>query len=193
MSTPPATRPADLLGVGGDQLVEGRVAPARVLDVDAHRELLLGRADAAGDEARLVGVIAGEFVGRAAGQLGGRLVDLEDVLLEAELLERYGRAVERVGLDDVGARFQVRAMDLVDDLGLGQDQGFGTILDAEGVPREPASSDVLLGELIRIDEGAHRAVEDHDPPRQDLFEPAARVCDSSVRHQHWITRRVEIG
>ena len=79
---------ADLLRVAGDHLVEGHVAPAGVLDVDAHRELLLGRPDAAGDEPGLVGVLAGELVGRAAGQLGRGLVQLEDVLLEAELLER---------------------------------------------------------------------------------------------------------
>ena len=121
---------ADLLVVAGDHLVEGRVAAAGVVDVDAHRELLLGRADAAGDEPGLVGVLAGEFVRRPPGQLGRGLVQLEDVFLEPELLERDRGAVEGVGLDDVGAGFEVGAMDVFDDLGLGEHQGLGAVLDA---------------------------------------------------------------
>ena len=88
MSTPPSTRRADLLVVGGDHLVEGHVAAAGIVDVDAHRELLLGRPDAAGDEPGLAGVLAGELVGGAAGELGGGPVQLDDVVLEAELLQR---------------------------------------------------------------------------------------------------------
>ena len=59
MSTPPATRASICVRVVGDHLVEGHVAAAGVLDVNAHRELLLGRPDAAGDEPRLVGILAG--------------------------------------------------------------------------------------------------------------------------------------
>ena len=45
----------NLLGVSGHHLIEGHVAPARVVDVRAQGQGLVGRPDAAGDEARLVG------------------------------------------------------------------------------------------------------------------------------------------
>ena len=49
---------------------------------------LVGRPDAAGDEARLVGIAAGEIVGGAAGDLCGGDVQLQDVLLQVELRHR---------------------------------------------------------------------------------------------------------
>ena len=101
----------DLLEVAGDHLVEGRVAPAGIVDMDAHRELLLGRADAAGDEPGLVRVFAGKLIRHPPRQLGRRLVQLEYVFLKPKLLERDRRAIECVGLDDVGAGFEVGAMD----------------------------------------------------------------------------------
>src|SRR5206468_2771703 len=85
--------------------------------VEAGRGRLLGRPDAAGDEAGLVGVPAGELVGGAAGNLGGRLVDLVDAVLEGELLQREACAVEGVGLDDVGAGLEVGAVDVEDEPG----------------------------------------------------------------------------
>ena len=107
---------------------------------------------------------------------------------EPELLERDRRAVERVGLDDVGAGFEVGAMDVFDDLGLGEHQGFGAVLDAELVAGEPLAPDIFFAELIGVDERTHRPVKDHDPARQDLFEPLADVSVSSRRHRLWITR-----
>ena len=181
-----------------DHLVEGRVAAAGVVDVDAHRELFLGGPDAAGDEPGLVRVFAGEFVGRPPGQLGRGLVQLEDVILQPELLERDGGAVEGVGLDDVGARFEVGAMNVLDHLGLGQHQGFGAVLDAVAVPGEPLASHILFAELIGVDERAHRTVEDHDPPRQDFLEPAARcqrfhLSPSAMDHQVGTNRFADVS
>ena len=118
---------ADLLGVIRDHLVEGDVAAAGVFDVDAHRELLVGRPDAAGDESGLIGISPCEVVSRPARQLGRGLVQREDVVLEAELSERDRRPIERVGLDDVGACFEIGAMDAVDQLGLSRDQHLGAV------------------------------------------------------------------
>ena len=50
-------------GVGGDELVEGDVAVAGVVDVGGDGEGLVGGAEASGDEAGLVGVDLGVVVG----------------------------------------------------------------------------------------------------------------------------------
>ena len=44
-----------------------------------------------------------------------------------ELLSEMAVAVERVGLDDVGAGLEVGAVDLLDEFGLGQDQALGAV------------------------------------------------------------------
>ena len=104
----------DLRLVVRHHLVESHIAPAGIFDVNPHRELLLGRADAAGDEPGLVRILAGELVSDVPGQLGGCSVQLVNVVLKTELLERQRRAVERVGLDDVGTRLEVSAVNLLD-------------------------------------------------------------------------------
>jgi hypothetical protein len=168
----------DLHLVVGDHLVERHVAAARVVDVDAHRQLLLGRADAAGHEPGLVRVPPRVVVGRPAGDLDRPDVQLADVLVEAELLERERVVVERVGLDDVRARLQVSAVDVLDHLGLGQDEDFRAVLQPDRVVREPAPSVILLGGLIPVDHRPHRAVEDDDAFRQDFLK--ARRCGANA-------------
>ena len=44
---------------------------------------------------------------------------------------------------------------------------------------------ILLVELVRVDQRPHRAVEDHDPPGQDLFElvPGARLPFVAIGNQ----------
>ena len=124
MSTPARDQAVDLLGVGGDHLVEGHVATAGVVDVGCpSRAVLLVGPMLPATNRGLSGVRAGELVGRAAGELDGRAVQLDDVVLEAELRQRHGVAVERVGLDDVGAGLEVGAVDLLDHLRAGSGRG----------------------------------------------------------------------
>ena len=56
--------------------------------------------------------------------------------------------VERVGLDDIGAGFEVGAMDALDELRLRQDEHFGAVLEVAGVLGKPASPIILLPELV---------------------------------------------
>ncbi len=177
----------DLLGVIGHHLIEGHVAAAGVLDVNAHRELFLGRPDAAGHEPRLGGVRSRELVGDVPREKRGSLVQLEDVFRQAELLQRERRCIERVGLDDIGARFEIGAVNLLDQLGTTEYQDLRAILEVADVPGEPAAPVVLFRELIGVKQRPHRAVEDHDPARQDLFELAVDVVVSS---HHKIIQRI---
>ena len=161
----------DLRLVVGHHLIEGHVAAARVLDVNSHRELLLGRPDAAGHEPGLIRIPAGVVVGGPSRQLGGRPVQLVDVLLETELLQSDRRGVEGVGLNDIGAGLQVGPVDLLDHPRLGCHQHLGAVLQMVIVAGEPAAAHVFLGQLVGVDQSPHRSVKDHDSAGQDLLKP----------------------
>src|SRR3954471_20379364 len=96
--------------VGGDELLEG--------DASGDRDRLRGRAHRSGDETRLVGE-PGRFL---PGEHRGNPVDLDRPILEPIFGEHDGRSAEGIGLEDVGARFEVAAMDPADRVGPGQVQ-----------------------------------------------------------------------
>ena len=108
-STPPSTSASHRLGVGRDQLVEGDVAEARVVDVGRDRRGAVGRPERAGDEARLVRrasrSIRRRTRARAAPPRGSARAP------GPPCRSRPGdrRGVEGVGLDDVGAGLEIRA------------------------------------------------------------------------------------
>ena len=131
---------ARLLLEDGDQLAEADRAERRVVGGGE----VAGRADRAGHEVLLAD--------RLAGDLGGLAVDLERVLAEAPLLELESRALERVGLDHLGAGLDHRGVQLLDDVGT---------VEHERLVAAPGELVVVLErEVVLLERGAHRAVED---------------------------------
>ena len=94
-------------------------------------EIFVGGPDGAGDEARLRR--GGELVGDFARELGGGEVEFVGAVLESVLGEHDPRAAEGVGLDDVGAGFEVLAMDVLDHVGPGDVEDFRTVLPPQVV------------------------------------------------------------
>src|SRR5207244_351748 len=74
----------DLGIVIGYEVVKRKRAGRLIVTAGFDVQRLVGRADAAGDEARLIRVAARVVVGGAAGQLGGRLIQLESMLLQSK-------------------------------------------------------------------------------------------------------------
>ena len=72
----------------------------------------------AGDEARLFGRLLGPGIGRLAREFGGGDIHLVDDILKSVIGLADGLRIEGVGLDDVGAGFEIGVMDRGDDLGL---------------------------------------------------------------------------
>ena len=139
-STPPSTRPRDCSSKTVDEVAEADRAERRV--VGGGEEA--GGADRAGHEVLLAD--------RLAGDLGGLAVDLERVLAEAPLLELEAGALERVGLDHLGARLDHRGVELLDDVGA---------VEHERLVAAPGELVVVLErEVELLERGAHRAVED---------------------------------
>ena len=97
------------------------------------------------------------------GELGSRLVEEEHLLLRLQLVVRLrdARVVEGVGLDDVRASGEVLLVDLLDHVRPRDDEQVVVALEVLGVVLVALPTIVLLLELIRLDGGAHGAV-DHD-------------------------------
>jgi hypothetical protein len=154
-----------LLGEDGDQLAEGD-APER--GIVARREVA-GGADRAGDEALLAHGLARD--------LGGPAVDLERVVAEAPLVELDARALERVGLDDLGAGLDHRRVDALDDVGAVEDERLVAAAGELVV--------VLEREVELLERRPHPAVEDDDPFARGGEEVAHRGDGSATLTQVW--------
>ena len=143
---------ADLLR----QLIEGDARQLGVVGAGQHA----GGPDGADDE-------PGDAVGRlevvacTTGVARGGHVDVGDEVGQVAavgplpLLEAQGGGLERVGLHRLGARLQVRAVDLLDQVGTRD----GEVI--HGTFQRPAPV-VIGGEVACLDLRAHPAVEDHD-------------------------------
>ncbi len=79
-------------------------------------------------------------------------------------------------------------MDAVDQLGLGDHQHLGAVLEVVRVVRERLTPELFFIEVVGIDQGSHRPVEQHDPRGECLFEPVCCAGFSVRRHRQSITR-----
>ena len=70
--------------------------------------------------------------------------------------------VEGIGFDDVCARFEIGIMDLTDDFGLGQHEEIVVALEVAREIFEALAPVASLVQLVALDHGTHRAVEDED-------------------------------
>src|SRR5262249_12984798 len=96
--------------------------------------------------------------------------------LRREVLQRVVRLAdagrrERVCRGDIGARLEVRAMDVADDLRPGQVQKVGVAGDVARVVAEPLAAVRLLPAHLPLNEHAPGTVEDGDPFPENGFKP----------------------
>ena len=163
--------------VGADQLLPRDVAGAGVVDVGRDGGGLVGRAKRTGNEAWSVRCFI--FVGNPPGNLRRRPVHLLGVRLELVVGQRDRVAVERVRADDVGAGVEVLAVDAGDDLGLGQHQEVVLATQVAGMVGEALAAEVGLGQLVTLDERAHRAVEHQNSRTQKLGQAGVAVVSGT--------------
>ena len=126
--------PADLLGIGLDDLVE-RVRPvAGIVDPRAERQRDVQRPDRAGHEP----------VGPGGGPRDARACDVQvvDRVLEPVVGLADRRRRERVGRRDVGAGGEVRIVHRTDDLGLRQVQQIGIVEQVARMVGEALASEI---------------------------------------------------
>ena len=109
---------ARLLVIDLAQLVEGDAARRRAVHILGHRGRAIGRPHRTGHQTLAAGMRGFEFVGDLAGDSRARDVERVNVIFEA-VIQRGNRVrVERIGLDDVRAGFEICALNRLHDLRL---------------------------------------------------------------------------
>ena len=113
---------------------------------------------------RAVGLLGGDLLGRVHGELACLLVHVVHDVLHRVIRLRDDCAREGVGLANVRAGLIVPTVDLADRVRLREDEKIVVALQLlrRRAVLEHLHAEVLLGELVLLDRGAHRAIDDHD-------------------------------
>ena len=92
-----------------------------------------------------------------------------------KVVQPDGGGAERIRFDNIGAGVEILAMDLSDDLGLGQLEEFEASLQVLALPIAKAIAAIIgFGEVITLDHGAHGAIENDDAFLEEGFEGVER-------------------
>src|SRR5690606_18821770 len=138
-----------LFGENRYQLVEGDVSESRI----GSRGEEARWSDRARHEAGVFG--GAEAVRRAPGNLGRGNVDLPDAISQAVLAQCDAVRTEGVRLHRIAADGEEARMDLLDEIRPGDHQ-------VVVAPLQLRATEVLGGQVVALDRGAHGAIEDDD-------------------------------
>ncbi len=150
------------------EVVEGDIRKLRIIG----RWQFPGRSNRTGNKTRLP-CFPGIFIGKLSSEPGSGFIDLDHAILQAIFLHRDAVGAEGVRLEHVHADLEERAMDLFHGFRVGDDKkvvASVVLLAAE----------VFGSEVLHLQAGAHRPVEDED----FLFEGVeiASVCVFAFGH-----------
>ena len=168
--------------VGGDQFVETDVAVARIVHVGRDRRGARGRAQHAGDEARLGRRLRRKFVAHLARQACTGEVQFVDDGFEPVIGLRDCRRVEGVGFEDVGTGREVFGVDAANHIGSGEQQEVVVALDVVRVRGKALAAVIGLLQAVALDHRPHRPVEDKHALRKQLGE-LGRAVGLKAGHQ----------
>ena len=116
------------------------------------------------------GFFGDEFIADAAGEAGALDVDVVDDGFEIVVGLGNDLAAEGVGLDDVGPGLEEAAVDVGDDLGLGDAEDVAVALEVLVVVLETFAAEIGLGQAEALQGGTHGAVDDDDALLEEGFE-----------------------
>ncbi len=162
-------QPARLLAIGTDQLIKGDGPVSGIVNVGRERCRLAGGPEGAGDETHATKLRGHDRVRRGPSIARPRHVQFVRQLLELVIRQRNGGGVERVAFDDVRARFEVLAMDGLDDLGLREAEQVVVALQVLRRILKPVPAKGGLVQCVGLDHGAHRAVENDNALAQQVL------------------------
>ncbi|MND47409.1 hypothetical protein D3C80_383030 [compost metagenome] len=165
------------------QLIEGDVAVAGVVDVRGNRAGAAGRAEHAGDEARLVRGFQGLGIGHLAGDARALDVQLVDQRLHAVVGLGNLRGVEGVGFENIGASVKIRFFDSGNDIWAREQQQVVVAFDIAWPIGEARATIVVFLEAVALDHSTHAAIENQNA----LFECLLKCLETSAAVRHRTT------
>lgn len=169
------------LGVVFHQFIEGHVAIAGVVHVRGQRAGAAGRAEHAGDEARLFRVFEGLRIGNLAGQASAFYVQFVGQFFHAVVGHGNPGGVEGVGFQNVSAGIQVGFFDAADHVRARQHQQVVVAFDIAWPVGKAFATVILFLELVALDHRAHAAIENQNA----LFEGVLEGLKANTAIGHW--------
>ena len=168
------------------QLIEGHRPCRGIRDVVRDRGRFRCRPHGAGYEALSLPMRRHVALHGLSRDLRPGKTQIGDAILERILRHGDRIGVERIRFDNVGARFQVLQVDLLDDLGLGQIQDVIIQAQIPDVPREFFAAVCRLIQFARLNHRAHSAIEQQDASVQERIEFVADLFARAHRYQQYL-------
>ena len=120
------------------------------------------------------------FVGHRAGDFRARDVQFVNVMFEPVIERGNSIGVERVGLDDVRAGFEILALNGLHNVRLRDVQHVEVPAQVARMVRELRAAKRRFLQLLRLDHRAHGAVQNDDPLLQEIVQ-RGNSCFSSIQ------------
>ena len=171
-----------LLAIGILELVEGDRPRRRVADICSHGGSAVRWSHRPGHETWLRGVGCSELGRNGGAQTGRGHVHFIDGVLETVVSHGDRCGVERVGLDDVGARLQIVQIDALDHVRTGDAEQVVAAGEVARVILKLLTPEVILAELEALNQRPHGPVHDEQALAELGVEASGCVCGSAGRH-----------
>ena len=171
-----------VIGIG--QLIESNAAIGRVVDLRGDGRLFGGWANRTCHKSGPGRISFRIFVGRSAGTLCCGVIDFSHQLgRQVEFLHAHQACTKRVGFDDVGPRVQIMPVNVGHFVRMGQTENVDEVSKIFVVFGEPLTSYGGLIKLQCLNHRPHRAVQNENTARQDVFKHLHFVGFNCGGHQ----------
>ena len=171
----------DGFGVSRHQLIETGIAITGVVHIRRNAGGAIGGAEHTCDEARLVRRFGFEFIRRFARKLGSFHIQFVYQCLHPIIRHGDRGGIESIGLQNIRARVKIGGVDIADDFGLGQRQQVVVALEIGSPILETLAAIIRLLQLITLDHGAHRAIQNQDALGEQFIEQIGAVVGHKNR------------
>ena len=162
--------PSGLFVVRGGDFVKVCAARRRIVRIGRERRGFVRRPERAGDEAGPTGMGRHHRVRRTASTAGRGDIDFIGQRLQAVIRQRKRLRVESVGLNQVGAGFEVLLVNFLNEPRLREAEQIVQTLEALVPVLESFAAICQFVQLVLLHHGTHRAVEDDDAFAQQAFQ-----------------------
>ena len=115
------------------------------------------------------GVLRFHGLRRFPRQFGPGKIQLIHQILHVVIRHRGSGGVERIGLDDIRAGFQIGLMDGTDDLRLGERQKIVIAFEIVRKIGEARAAIIRFVELVALDHGAHGAIQQQNAACEEVL------------------------